>query len=236
MADPVIFLPGFMCDARAFWPQIMAFSNSRAVQIAAVNGADSVGALAQKVLDAAPRRFALVGVDLGGMVAMELLNRAPDRITRIALISTTALTEPPQVAADREPGIIGVRNGRLIEVMKKQIEAAGVGDNPHRDEIIDLLLDMGEALGPEAFVRQSRALQRRPDPQRVLRKAKQPVLVMCGGEDHLFEAKRHEFLAELIPNAELKVLGGAGHYLTLEQPAAVNHALRDFLDAPLVLR
>ena len=46
----------------------------------------------------------------------------------------------------------------------------------------------------------------------------------------------HEFLAELIPNAELKVLGGAGHYLTLEQPAAVNHALKDFLDAPLVLR
>lgn len=236
MADTVVFLPGFMCDARAFWPQIMSLSASRAVQIGSIAHADSVGALAQRVLDGAPKRFALCGVDLGGMVAMEVLNRAPDRVSRIALISTTALTEPPHVAADREPGIIGVRNGRLIEVVKAQIEAAGVGEVGHRDEVIDLALDMAEALGPDAFVRQSRALQRRPDPQRVLRKAKQPVLVMCGDEDHLYGVKRHEFMAELIPNAELKVIAGGGHFLTLEQPSAVNHALKQFLDAPLVLR
>lgn len=236
MAEPMVFLPGFMCDARAFWPQIMAFSPSRAVQIASISQADSVGALAQRVLDGAPRRFAICGVGLGGMVAMEMLNRAPDRITRLALLSTTALTEPPNVAADREPGIIGVRNGRLIEVMKARFEAAGLGENPHRDEIVELALDMAEALGPEVFVRQSRALQRRPDPQRTLRKAKQPMLVMCGSEDHFYGVKRQEFMAELIPNAELKVLSGAGHMLTLEKPSAVNHALRDFLDAPLLLR
>ncbi|MBS8224988.1 alpha/beta fold hydrolase [Vannielia litorea] len=236
MADTIVFLPDFLCDARAFWPQIMHFSASRAVQIGSMAHADSVGALAQRVLDGAPKRFALCGVGLGGMVAMEVLNRAPDRVSRMALISTTALTEPPHVAADREPGIIGVRNGRLIEVAKAQIEAAGVGEVGHRAEVIDLVLDMAEALGPDAFVRQSRALQRRPDPQRVLRKAKQPVLVMCGDEDQLYGVKRHEFLAELIPNAELKVIAGGGHYLTLEHPTSVNHALKGFLDAPLVLR
>ncbi|MBY6046406.1 alpha/beta fold hydrolase [Vannielia litorea] len=236
MADPVVFLPAFMCDARAFWPQIMSFSASRAVQIGSMAHADSIGALAQRVLDGAPKRFVLCGVGLGGMVAMEVLNRAPDRVSRLALISTTALPEPPHVAADREPGIIGVRNGRLIEVAKARIEAAGVGDVAHKGEVIELMLDMAEALGPDVFVRQSRALQRRPDPQRTLRKAKQPVLVMCGEEDHLYGPKRHEFLAELIPNAELKVISGGGHYLTLEHPSAVNHALKDFFDAPLVLR
>ena len=70
----------------------------------------------------------------------------------------------------------------------------------------------------------------------MLRKAKQPVLVMCGDEDQLYGVKRHEFLAELIPNAELKVIAGGGHYLTLEHPTSVNHALKGFLDAPLVLR
>lgn len=234
MADPILFLPGFMCDARAFWPQIMAFSPSRAVQVAPVAAADSVGALAQRVLDAAPRRFALCGVYLGGMVAMEILSRAPDRVSRLALVSTTALTEPPHVAADREPGIIGVRNGRLIEVMKAHLEAAGIAEGPYRGDVLDLALDMAEALGPDVFVRQSRALQRRPDPQRTLRKTKVPTLVLGGGEDQLCGVKRHEFLAELIPNAELKVISGAGHLMTIEQPLAVNHALTDFFDAPFV--
>ncbi|MDF1871715.1 MAG: alpha/beta hydrolase [Vannielia sp.] len=235
MADPLVFLPGFMCDARVFWPQIMSFSPKRAVQVAAVSQADSIGALAQRVLDGAPRRFALYGQYLGGMVAMEILNRAPDRVSRMVLQGTTAIVEPPAAAAEREPGIIGVRNGRLIEVMRETISAAGVGDVGHRDQVVELALDMAEAMGPDTFVRQSRALQRRPDPQRTLRKAKQPALILCGEYDQLCGVKRHEFLADLLPNAELKVISGAGHYLTLEQPSAVNHALNDFLDAPLLL-
>lgn len=236
MAEPLVLIPGMMCDARLFWPQIVAFSHERTVQVAAISQADTIGALAQQVLDSAPRSFALAGLSMGGIVAMEILNRAPDRVKRVALLDTNPLPETPQVAADREPQIIGVRNGRLIEVMRDEMKPNYLAPGPHRVEILQMVLDMAESLGPEVFVRQSRALQRRPDQQRTLAKTKVPALVLCGEHDTLCPVKRHQMMAELIPSSELVVVPDAGHLPVLEQPAAVNAALRTWLTAPLVLR
>ena len=95
--------------------------------------------------------------------------------------------------------------------------------------------EMGLALGPQVFERQSRALQRRRDQQSTLRKCKVPTMVLCGEEDRLTPLKRHSFMAELIPNAELRVIEAAGHLPTLEQPEAVTQALREWLAMPLIL-
>ena len=45
-----------------------------------------------------------------------------------------------------------------------------------------------------------------------------PTLVMGGAYDRLAPVKRHELLAELIPNAQLRVLDASGHLPVLEQP------------------
>ena len=81
-----------------------------------------------------------------------------------------------------------------------------------------------------------RALQRRRDQQATLRKCKCPALVLCGEHDGLTPLKRHAFMADLIPYAQLKVIQDAGHLPTLEQPAAVTQALRDWIKQPLGLR
>jgi len=86
------------------------------------------------------------------------------------------------------------------------------------------------------FIRQSRALQRRRDQQAVLRKCKVPSLILCGRHDELCPVKRHTFMAELIPYAELVVLEDAGHLPTLEQPAQTTQALRNWMKQPLVLQ
>jgi pimeloyl-ACP methyl ester carboxylesterase len=100
----------------------------------------------------------------------------------------------------------------------------------------DRIMDMAETLGPEVFIRQSRALQRRRDQQAILRKCKVPALVLCGAHDALCPVKRHTFMAELIPYAKLTVLEHAGHLPTLEQPAETTAALRDWMAQPLVLQ
>ena len=38
-----------------------------------------------------------------------------------------------------------------------------------------------------------------------------------------------KYLARELPDAELAVIPGAGHFVTLEQPAAVNAAIARFL-------
>ncbi|NCO86390.1 MAG: alpha/beta fold hydrolase [Rhodobacterales bacterium] len=236
MSEPLVLLPGMMCDARLFLPQVVEFSSDTPVTVAPITGGERVEEIASALLAQLPARFALAGLSLGGIVAMEVLRRAPERVTRIALMATTPLPETPDYAASREPRIMGARAGRLAEVLREELPANALAPGGDSAEILALVQDMGMRLGAEVFVRQSRALQRRKDQVATLRKIRQPVLVLCGEYDSLTPVKRHAFMAELIPYAKLVVVTGAGHLPVLEQPRAVNRALRDWMRQPLVLR
>ena len=110
--DPLVFLPGFMCDARLFWHPLQELSASHTVIVAPLRGA-SVEEMADAVLAEAPPRFTLIGHWLGAVVAVEMLRRAPERVSQIALIDVSPLPETPQAAAMREPRIVMARAGRL---------------------------------------------------------------------------------------------------------------------------
>ena len=235
MDEPLVFLPGMMCDARVFGPQLAALSPHYTMTVAPVTGGDRIEEIASRLLDKLPRKFALVGLSMGGCVAMEILRRAPDRLTRIALMDTNALAETPQSAADYEPMIIKARSGRLAEAVPEFMPPEYLATT-HRNEVMALVMDMAENLGADIIVRQARALQRRRDQQAALRRCKVPALVLCGAEDGMTPVKRHSFMADLIPYADLKVIDGAGHLPTLEQPEATTQALLDWLKQPFVLQ
>ncbi|WP_370401025.1 alpha/beta fold hydrolase [Sulfitobacter sp. JB4-11] len=236
MIEPLVLLPGMMCDARLFGPQIAELSSEMPVMVAPVSHGERIEEIASNLLGALPARFALAGLSMGGIVAMEILRRAPDRVSRLALMDTNPLAETPVVAANREPQIVKVRSGRLIEVMRDEMKPNYLAPGPQRADVMALVMDMAEVLGPEVFIRQSRALQRRRDQQVTLRKCRAPTLVLCGAHDALCPVKRHSFMAELIPGAELRVIEEAGHLPTLETPGEVTAALRDWMRMPLVLR
>lgn len=240
MTEPLVLLPGMMCDARLFAAQITDLSRDRAVMLAPITRGERIEEIAASLIDQLPARFALAGLSMGGIVAMELLRRIPDRITRLCLMDTDPLAEPPQVAAIREPWIVRARAGKLDEVMREALKPSVLAPGPGRAAVLALMYamaaDLAVDLGPDLFVRQSRALQRRPDQQGTLRKCKVATLILCGEHDALTPVKRHTFMAELIPNATLRIIADAGHIPTLEQPEAVIEALRGWLDAPQVAR
>lgn len=236
MGEPLVLVPGMMCDARIFMPQIIELSKDRAVQIAPTGQGNTVEALAEALLAGAPERFALVGLSLGGQVAMEVLRRAPDRVNRVALISTSATTETPQQAAEREPQIVRAMAGKLAEVMTEIMPPEYLFDGPVRAPILNLVQEMATRLGPEVFARQSHVLQTRPDQQRTLRTTKIPALIISGEVDRLTPPARHEFLAKMIQNAQLEIIPNAGHFPTVEASEAVNALLKGWLAGPLVLR
>jgi pimeloyl-ACP methyl ester carboxylesterase len=231
MSEPVLFLPGMMCDARLFQPQITALSAERAVQVAPITRGERIEEIASDVLVNAPPKFALAGLSMGGIVAMEVYRRAPDRVSRIALMDTNPLEEAPSYAALRDPQIARVKAGLLEEVMRDEMKPNYLAPGPQRPAVLDLVMKMALALGPDVFVTQSRALQRRRDQQRTLRQIDVPALVLCGEHDALCPLKRHTFMAELIETARLRVVEGAGHLPTLEQPDFVTDALQEWLRA-----
>ena len=229
MTEPLVLIPGFMADARAFLPQVVELGWETSIHLAAPLWGDGIEAMAQIILKGAPERFALCGHGLGGMIAMEILRRAPDRVTRAALLCTSCQSELPQVAAAREPRIVAAKSGRLREAVRQELTRDHLHDGPQRDGILAAVHEMAEDLGAELFLRQSRAMQKRPDQQATLRRARTPALILCGADDPLFPVRRHEFMAHLMPNARLEVIPGAGHLPALENPSAVSASLRNWL-------
>ena len=226
--EPLILIPGMMCDARLFAPQLAAFSHDRPVTVAPIRY-DTVEACAADTLAHAPPSFALAGLSMGGIVAMEMLAQAPDRITRVALMDTNPKAEQPKVAAGREPQINAAQTGDLRRVMREEMKPNYLSEGPNTGAILDLCMAMADTLGADAFVRQSRALQVRPDQCDTLRGLQIPALILCGEDDTLCPIHRHELMADLIPDATLTIIKGAGHLPTLEQPDLTNKALAKWL-------
>ncbi len=232
MIEPLVLLPGLMCDARLFEPQIVRLSRGRAVTVAPVTLGERIEEVASNLLDQLPRRFALGGMSLGGVVALEIIRRAPDRVTRLCLMSTDAQADTPQLAAAREELLVGAKAGRLEDVMRKIIGSDTLAPGPRRIPILNDVIAMALDIGPDVFERQIRALQRRPDQQGELRRIKVPTLILCGAHDKLTPVRKHTFMADLIPESDLLVVDEAGHLPTLEAPQIVTDAIETWLNVP----
>jgi 3-oxoadipate enol-lactonase len=59
---------------------------------------------------------------------------------------------------------------------------------------------------------------------------KVPTLVLCGGRDLITPVDLSNELVDLIPNARMQVIAGAGHLTNLEKPDEFNRLVGDFLD------
>jgi pimeloyl-ACP methyl ester carboxylesterase len=229
MMSPLILLPGMMCDARLYGPQIEALSGHYSLNLIPITNHSSIQQLAAEVIAQAPDRFGIAGLSMGGIVAMEVFAQAPDRIERIALLDTNPNAETEVKKNDREPQISRVLKGELENVMREDIMPKYLVADPQRNEILDLCLDMALNLGKTVFERQSHALKNRPDQSRNLRRIKVPTLILCGQEDQLCPLEQHQMMHDLIKNSRLEIVQEAGHLPTLEQPAKTTEALLRWL-------
>lgn len=226
---PLVLLPGMMCDARLFTPQIKALPIHRPISVGSITGHDSIEALAIAVLQNAPPRFALAGLSMGGIVAMQIMVIAPERVERLALLDTNPNAELCEVSENRKLQIAKVREGRLDEVMRDEMKPLYLSDGSQREEHLDLCMEMALTLGDDVFIRQSTALASRPDQTEALKNISVPTLVLCGRDDFLCPVERHQLMHELIPNSSLAVVEGAGHLPTIEKPVETNRLLFEWL-------
>lgn len=228
---PIVFLPGMMCDARLFGPQINALSGQYPIMCHPLVGHDTIEGLAVQILAASPEKFALVGLSMGGIVAMEILRVAPERVERVALLDTNPLAEKDKVKQGRIPQIEAAKTGELRRVMRDEMKPNYLADGPNLSAILDLCMAMATDLGPEVFVDQSNALATRRDQTETLKSFTGPALVLMGEDDALCPLDRHALMHELLLYSHLEIINGAGHLPTLEQPEQTNAALRRWLES-----
>ena len=225
---PLVLVPGLLCDDRLFQYQAEYLADVADPVVADVVRDASVTEMARAVLDAAPERFALAGLSLGGYIALEIMRVAPVRVTRLALLDTSARADTPKQTKARRELIELSREGRFDEVPRRLLPKVVHPGRLDDERLASTVFAMAEAVGPEAFVRQEEAIIGRPDSREDLPGIACPTLVLCGREDALTPVYLHEEMADLIPDSRLRVIAECGHLSSLERPEGVTAALREW--------
>jgi pimeloyl-ACP methyl ester carboxylesterase len=226
---PTVLVPCFLGSPRLYAEQVPALWRFGPVMVASHRHDDSMAAIAERILADAPPRFALAGLSMGGYLAFEIMRQAGDRVTRLALLNTSARADTAERTQRRHEEIALVQAGQFAEVVGF-LYRSWVPEDRRGDQALEAAVrQMADETGPEAFVRQQTAIMNRPDSRAGLDAIDCPAVVVAGAGDEVIPLEYAAEIADQIPGARLAVLPGCGHLSTLEQPAAVTRILVDWL-------
>ncbi|WP_293861979.1 alpha/beta fold hydrolase [uncultured Alsobacter sp.] len=231
MSEPLLLIPGLNCTAALFAPQRAVLGNDREILVADIGQDDTVAGLARRALADAPDRFALAGLSMGGYVSLEVLRQAPGRVTRLALLDTSARPDSEEATQRRMRLIRIAEHGRFADVHPLLWDRLVAPARRSDRDLEGIVKGMMAQTGPEAFARQQRAIIGRMDSRPGLAAIAVPTLVVVGDQDAITPPAMARELAEAIPGAELLEIADCGHLSTLEQPEVVNDALVRWLAA-----
>ncbi|MBM3488767.1 MAG: alpha/beta fold hydrolase [Alphaproteobacteria bacterium] len=231
MRQPLVLLPGLLCDAALWRPQIDGLSDVADCVVADLTQRGSMADFAEHVLATAPPRFALAGLSMGGYVAQEVCRRAPDRVIRLAVLDTSARADTSEQSTRRRGLIELAQKGNFKGVTPRLLPLLIHPDRLDDAALTETVMGMAERVGMAAFLRQQQAILTRVDGRADLSRIGCPTLVLCGRQDALTPLVRSEEIAGLVPRATLAVIEDCGHLSTLERPEPVNAALRRWLTA-----
>lgn len=225
----LVLLPGLLNDARLWQPQVDAFAEIANSTVADLTGANSIMALAERVLAQAPAgKFALAGLSMGGYVALEIIRQAPERVMALALLDTNARADSPEATEGRKKLMQQAESdfeSVLDTLLSKQLHPAHVKNT----ELVAVIKAMGVELGTQVFFDQQKAIMGRIDSRATLQNIHCPTLILCGRDDLITPVAIHEEMHAAIKGSTLVVIDECGHLSTLEQPVAVTTAMREWL-------
>ena len=228
---PIVLVSGLYATPRFYDAQLADLWKHGPVQFANHTRDDTMAAIAARILDEAPSRFALVGHSMGGYIAFEILRQARSRVTRLALLDTSARADAPEQTQKRREMIALAQEGRYGEIADLQfpllVHPARRDDADLREAVRRMARDTGAA----AFIRQERAIMGRLDSRPTLGDIRCPTLVLVGEQDGITPPERAEEIVAGVPGASLAKVPDCGHMSAMERPQAVAAALAAFLAA-----
>lgn len=255
--EPLLLIMGWGGNTASWKPQIpgladqyrvLAFDNRGAGRTTAPEGPYSIHQMAADavgLLDALDVPEAHVfGISMGGMIAQELAMEWPKRVQTLVLGCTTPGGERSAGYAELRQDIDTfheeTKDGGpdlewLSEFLKRlwSDEAITKADGYLQDFVFSLIRFPAP---PHGLRNQANAIAAHDVYDR-LHSISQPTLVITGEEDGLIDPRNANLLADLIPNAELKIFPGLKHAFHLEQPDLVNEAIIEHIErsrTPLV--
>jgi pimeloyl-ACP methyl ester carboxylesterase len=183
-------------------------------------GIDAAADFALGLLEAlGMRRAILLGHSMGGLIALRAAELRPERVEALVLVATAA-----RIRVD--PLVYDALDRSADQARALMTRAAFAASAPTS------LVEMAIASWPYCTAEVARAdfaACDAYDAGPATARLGMPALVVTASEDRLTPPALGARLADLLPGARLCEIGGAGHMLPAEHPAALARAIGDFL-------
>jgi pimeloyl-ACP methyl ester carboxylesterase len=173
----------------------------------------------------------VAGMSMGGFMAVRLAIEYPEAISGIVLIDSTSRPHPDEDIELYRGMIDQIEDAPQVpETMAETVTHFLFGETTREEnsELVEAWMDRWETYPGEAVYREVDSWLERPDVTDELAGCDVPALVVHGEEDASIDLERVEPTVEAL-DADLSVIPEAGHSSNTEQPAAVNDAIRGFL-------
>lgn len=183
-----------------------------------------------EALDCAPCHF--IGLSMGGFIAMRLAARRPDLVKSLVLLETSPDPEPAE---------------NMPKYRQLAFIARWLGIGLVADRVMPIMFGQKFLNDPARAAQRSQWRQRMSKNHRVgvtratmgvitrrgiydeIAKIRVPALIIVGDQDVATVPAKAERVRERIQGSRLVTIPGAGHTSTVEEPAAVNAAINEFL-------
>lgn len=229
--DPLVLVPGLLCTRALYAPQIAALSaDGMTIDVADHRSDDTIPAIAARLLENAPPRFALAGLSMGGYVAMEVLRQAPERVVRLVLLDTAARADAPEQTENRKRQVALAAAGRFDDVIGALFPLFVHERHENDAGLRAAVFAMARDTGAEAFARQQAAIMGRIDSRPGLSAITCPTMIVVGDGDRLTPPERAREMQERIAGSRLEIIANCGHLPTLEAPDETSARLAEFLN------
>jgi pimeloyl-ACP methyl ester carboxylesterase len=242
---PLVLLHGIGSAARSFAAQLDGLSArwrvvawdapgygpSTVLAMENPTAADYAGALERMLDENGILRFHLLGHSLGCLMAAAFAARHPDRVLSLTLCSI----------AGGHGSLPAIERQRLLDQRLNDVAVLGPRGMAEKraprllgpaapPEALAKLVDTMGAVRPDGYARAARMLST-GDIVSDIRRLPSTLAgqVIFGGSDVITPPARNREIAAQWPKADVHEIAGAGHALYLEQPAAFNALVADFL-------
>jgi 3-oxoadipate enol-lactonase len=220
---------------RVIVPDLRGFGHTHIEPIAAKTGvplvdyADDVAAMLDEKKIAGPVTF--VGFSMGGYILWKLYQRHRNRVRAMVMCDTRAAADTPQAQETRfkmAENVEGWGSAQVAHLMTGKLfgPATLAGSSKLVEEIVSVI----GRTDPVAIAAAQRGMAHRGDSTSLLPNIDVPVLYVVGVDDVMSTPGEMKLMAEATPGSKFVEIPDAGHMSPMENPAAVNRAIDEFVE------
>ncbi len=173
-------------------------------------------------------RATIVGHSLGGYVALAFARMYDARVARLALVTSRLIADTPEIAASRRELAAQIEVQGTIERALDELVPRLIASR-RRDALLDRVRAIAGENHPSGLAAMMRGMALRDDAHDIAEELAMPVAVIAGAEDPIIPIAEARDIARSFPHAELVEIEGVAHLPMIEEPVALERAIRALL-------